>query len=61
MTTIRLKKKPALGAGGRFNALKNKLATEPGVRDPAALAASIGRKKYGKAGFANLSEKGRKP
>lgn len=30
-----------------FDALKNKLAHRPGVTDPAALAAAIGRKKYG--------------
>lgn len=35
------------GGGGRFRALETKLEAEPGVRNPAALAASIGRKKYG--------------
>lgn len=30
------------------------------VRDPEAVAASIGRKKYGKAKFAEASAKGRK-
>lgn len=37
----------ALGGGGRFAALKSKLAQQPGVTNPGALAASIGRKKYG--------------
>jgi hypothetical protein len=36
-----------LGSGKRFAALKAKLADKPGVTDPGALAASIGRKKYG--------------
>jgi hypothetical protein len=42
--------KAPLGQGGRFAALKQKLAKQ-GVKDPAALAASIGRKKYGKKRF----------
>jgi hypothetical protein len=47
-----------LGTGQRFDSLKNKLAGQKGVRNPGALAASIGRKKYGKAGFAKLSLNG---
>ncbi len=31
-----------------FNKLSDKLAKEPGVKNPDALAASIGDKKYGK-------------
>lgn len=53
-------KKPSLGSGKRFSALKSKLASRPGVTNPGALAASIGRKKYGKKKFAKLSAKGRK-
>jgi hypothetical protein len=34
-----------------FDKLKNKLSNEKGVTDPGALAASIGRKKYGPKGF----------
>lgn len=34
-----------------FDKLKNELSRRPGVRDPAALAAAIGRKKYGGAQF----------
>jgi hypothetical protein len=49
---------PKLGTGERFANLKSKLASEPGVTDPGALAASIGRKKYGKARFQNLAAKG---
>lgn len=51
---------PALGSGARFAALKNKLADRPGVTDPGALAAYIGRKKYGANRFAQLAAKGRK-
>ena len=51
---------PPLGSGQRFAALKNKLAGRPGVKDPGALAAAIGRKKYGKGKFASLGSKGRK-
>lgn len=51
---------PPLGSGQRFAALKNKLAKQPGVTNPGALAASIGRKKYGASRFAALAAKGRK-
>ena len=49
-----------LGQGGRFAALKNKLATEPGVTNPGGLAAYIGRKKYGAKKMANMSAAGQK-
>jgi hypothetical protein len=39
--------------------LKKELARK-GVEDPAALAASIGRKKYGKEAFQKMAAKGRK-
>lgn len=52
--------KAPLGQGGRFAALKQKLAGKPGGTDPGALAASIGRKKYGNAKFNKLAAKGRK-
>lgn len=48
-----------LGSGQRFAALKSKLAGRPGVKNPGALAAAIGRKKYGTKKFAALGEKGR--
>ena len=48
-----------LGQGGRFSALKNKLAGEPGVRNPGAVAAAIGRKKYGAQKFEEMADKGR--
>jgi hypothetical protein len=38
---------PPLGSGGRFAALEGKLSHDPSVHNPAALAASIGRAKYG--------------
>jgi len=51
--------KPPLGSGGRFSALTQQLAARPGVTDPKALAAYIGRKKYGKKKMASLSAKGK--
>jgi len=53
-------KKAKLGSGQRFKALSNKLSKQKGVTDPDALAASIGRKKYGTKRFAKLSAKGKK-
>ena len=53
-----LAKKPKLGTGARFKALKGKLAAK-GTKDPAALAAWIGRKKFGAKKFAKLSLKGK--
>lgn len=51
---------PKLGTGARFKALSAKLSKEPGVTDPDALAAAIGRKKYGSARMAKMSAAGRK-
>lgn len=48
-----------LGQGGRFAALKAKLARRGGVTNPGALAAYIGRKKFGKKRFQKLGAKGR--
>lgn len=53
-------KNAPLGQGGRFAALKASLTHRPGVTDPAALAAAIGRKKYGKKKFSSLSQRGKK-
>lgn len=44
-----------LGSGERFAALKKSIAARGGVRDPAAVAASIGRKKLGAARFQRLA------
>ena len=52
--------KARLGSGARFAALKSKLGRRAGVTNPGALAAYIGRKKFGKTKFAKLSAKGRK-
>lgn len=49
--------KPPLGSGERFAALSASLAKK-GVRDPNALAASIGRKKYGAKKMAQMSAAG---
>lgn len=53
------KVKPRLGTGQRFRALEGKLSRQ-GVSNPAGLAAAIGRKKYGKKRFGQLSANGRK-
>ncbi len=49
-----------LGSGKRFAALKSKLSKEKGVTNPGALAASIGRKKFGATKMAKMAAKGRK-
>lgn len=46
-------KQPKLGSGKRFSNLTKKLGAK-GANNPAALAASIGRKKYGNKKFAAL-------
>lgn len=51
---------PKLGTGERFKALKAKLMKKPGVANPGALAAFIGRKKYGKPKFQKLAAMGHK-
>lgn len=43
-----------LGGSGRFQKLEGQLAAR-GARNPGALAAYIGRKKYGKTRFQQLS------
>jgi len=48
------------GGGGRFAALKSKLGNKPGIKDPGALAGSIGRKKYGASKMADFSAQGRR-
>ncbi len=48
-----------LGSGARFKALTKKLSKK-GVKNPKALAAFIGRKKYGKKRFAQLGARGKK-
>ena len=52
-------KLPPLGSGARFAKLKNTLGKEKGIKNPGALAASIGRKKYGNKKFNSLARKGK--
>lgn len=54
----RVKAKARLGSGERFAALTKALAAR-GAKTPRALAAWIGRRKYGKKRFAQLARKGR--
>jgi len=50
--------KPPLGSGERYKQLVDKLEKQ-GAKDPKALAAYIGRKKYGKKKFQELAAKGK--
>lgn len=43
-----------------FEKLEHKVAREPGVRNPAAVAAAAGIRKYGKAGMARKAAAGRR-
>lgn len=47
-----------VGGGGRFAKLEKSLKGK--VSDPTAVAAAIGRKKYGKAKFQKMAAKGQK-
>jgi hypothetical protein len=51
--------KAKLGSGARFRSLKKSLSKK-GIKNPGALAASIGRKKYGAKKMAKLAAKGRR-
>ena len=53
-------KKPKLGSGERFKELKKSIAEKGNVSNPAAVAASIGRKKYGAEKMAKMAAAGRK-
>lgn len=48
-----------LGGGGRYEKLVGELEKK-GVKDPAALASWLGRKKYGAKKFQSLAAKGRR-
>jgi hypothetical protein len=50
--------KAKLGSGARFKSLTKKLSAK-GARDPGALAAFIGRKKFGKKRFNKLAARGK--
>ena len=47
-----------VGGGGRYRKLVKELAAK-GAKEPRALAAYIGRKKYGKAKFQEMAAKGK--
>lgn len=51
--------KAKLGSGARFKAVE-KAAAKSGARDPAAVAAAAGIKKYGKKKMAQMAAAGRK-
>jgi len=52
--------KAKLGSGSRFAALKAKIAKGGKAKDAGAIAASIGRKKYGAKKFQALATAGKK-
>lgn len=54
-----MNKLPKLGSGKRFTNLTKSLSKQ-GVKNPEALAASIGRKKYGTVRMNKFAQKGRK-
>jgi hypothetical protein len=51
--------KAKLGSGGRFAALTKQIGHKSGVRNPAAVAAAIGRSKYGGKKMAKMAAHGR--
>lgn len=55
----KVEKHSKLGSGSRFKAIEES-AKKSGASNPAAVAAAIGRKKYGAKAMAKMSAKGRK-
>lgn len=51
--------KAKLGSGSRFKAVERK-AAKSGARNPAAVAAAAGMKKYGKARMEKMAAAGRR-
>lgn len=51
--------KPKLGSGARFKAVERS-AAKSGAKNPAAVAAAVGRKKYGAKKMASMAAAGRK-
>ena len=51
----RVQKTAKLGSGARFRALESSISARGGVKNPAAVAAAIGRKKYGASRFQRLA------
>lgn len=54
------KKSMKLGMGGRFAKLTKQIAKRGGVSNPKAVAAAIGRKKYGATKMAKMAATGRR-
>ena len=52
--------KPKLGSGQRFKKIEATIARKGNVKDPGAVTAAIGRKKYGKAKFQALAAAGKR-
>lgn len=53
------KKSMKPGGGGRFAKLKAKIAAKGDVKNPGAVAAVIGREKYGKEKFQHMGSEGK--
>jgi len=47
-------------SGERFKKVERSVAKDKKIKDPAAVAAAIGRKKYGKKRFQEMAAAGRK-
>lgn len=59
-TKSKSKPKPKLGTGKRFAKLEKAIEAKGNVENPEAVAASIGRKKYGAKKMASMAAKGKK-
>jgi len=59
LETAKPNAKAPVGQGGRFAALVKGLRTKRKAGNPKALAAWIGRKKYGKKRFQGMAAKGK--
>jgi len=53
-------KKPKLGSGLRFKKLANSIARKGNIDNPGAVAAAIGRRKFGNEKMQKMAIKGRK-
>lgn len=47
------------GGGGSFAKLKGELAKKPGIKNPGAIAAKVGREKYGNEQMAKMAARGK--
>lgn len=59
MATPKAKPRPPLGSGARFAAVE-RAAAAGGAHDPAAVAAVVGREKYGQRRMTALAQKGKR-